>query len=172
MKIAIEHLSRIGLLIVTGDLVGDVEEELCRGVRQILDDGSRLLIVDLGGSRKVDSEGLGSLIKSFIEFKKQGEKFVLVMPRWFFDAPQGFIHPTHPICDIYQSREEAIEALRKPDPAPAPTPVPAPIPAKPESPRDSTGCLIAGAVFLLGSLLTLVVTLLRLLFHLIGAGTP
>lgn len=168
MKIEIEHLSGIGVLNVKGDLVGDVEEELCRGVRKILDDGSRNLIVDLSGSRKIDSEGLGSLIKAFIEFNKHGDKFVLVMPRHYFETRRGLTCPTHPVFDIYPTREEAIEALRKPDPAPAP----APVPAKPEAPRDSTGCLIVGGVFLLVSALALVLKLSRWLFQMIYSGTP
>ena len=167
MRIEIEHLPDIAILVVTKRLIGDEADDLVSTAQQILEEGIRKFVVDLGNVGEIDSSGLGSLIAAYTVVVKRGGRLVVVPPEAYFHPPM-IMTSVLQVFEVYRSREEAIEALRNPDPAPEP----APVPDKAAAPQDLTGCLIVGGVFLLVSALALVVKLLRLLFHLIYGSTP
>lgn len=111
MKIGIEHLPRIAIMKVTGGLVGEESEKLTSAAIQVIEDGSHQLVIDLSDSGKMDSSGIGSLVKAYTESARQNGKVVLVMPSAFFDRREGIMCHPQSVFEIYRSREEAIDAL-------------------------------------------------------------
>ena len=109
MKLKVEHLPNIAVITVTGRLVAEESEKLVTNVKQVLEEGTRQLIIDLSESRNMDSSGIGSLLQAYIEVKNQSGRLGVVMPNDFF-VRHRIIHPI-PICELYRSREEAIDAL-------------------------------------------------------------
>ena len=94
-----------------GGLVGEESEKLTSAATRVFEEGSYQLIVDLRDSGKIDSSGIGSLVKAYTESARQNGKVVLVMPSAFFDRREGIMCHPQSVFEIYRSREEAIDAL-------------------------------------------------------------
>ncbi len=84
MKIEIEEHLNIAVLKVTEGLTGDESDDLVSTVQQILEEGTRLFVVDLVESGKIDSGGLGNLVRAYTVVAKQNGRIVLALPSNFF----------------------------------------------------------------------------------------
>ena len=168
MKIEIEQHADIAVLIVTGGLIGDEADDLVSTVQHTLEEGTRKFVVDLEAVGRIDSGGLGSLVVAYTAVVKQGGRFVLVPPEGYFKPPDLLITSQFQLFEVYQSREEAIEALLKPAAKPhqfEPGTRKKRKPPKAEGPKSSESLIIALAVFLLSGLISLAVWLIVALYR-------
>jgi anti-sigma B factor antagonist len=65
MKINTRQEKDVTVVELTGDMnIGTGDVAFRRTVRQLLDQGSRKLLIDMAGVRSMDSSGLGELVRS------------------------------------------------------------------------------------------------------------
>jgi anti-sigma B factor antagonist len=106
-------VGEIIVLDMRGRITLGRETEALRGkIRQLIDAGTRRLILDLGGIAYIDSVGLSTLVASWTSMRKQGGDLKLVR------LPQG-VHQLLQITrlvtvfEIYESPESALQAFER-----------------------------------------------------------
>ena len=168
MKLDVEYVSGIAIVIVKEGLTGDESDDLVPAVQQIIDEGTRKFIVDLSESGKIDSMGIGNLVKAYTIVAKLRGRLVLVLPSNFFRSDLLGIPQLISIFEFYQSREEAIEALLEPTPDASelePGPRPKLEVPQPQNSKSSTCLILSLGVIVLSILMSLAVWLATALYH-------
>ena len=144
MKIEIEDLPEIAVVKVTEGLIGDESDILVSTVQLILDEGTHQFILDLSEVGRADSGGIGSLVAAYTVVAKQSGRMAVVPPKKIVQPLTTGFSSQMSVFETYQSREEAIDALRRVDAVPDST--------ESETRMGSPGCLMsAGAVLILGA---------------------
>ena len=73
MKTQTRNAGKVTILDLEGPLVlGEAEQSLRSSVQQLLDAGVKNLAINLAGVEKLDSSGIGALVRVFSLFKKAG----------------------------------------------------------------------------------------------------
>jgi anti-sigma B factor antagonist len=168
MRLDVEYVSGIAVLIVKEGLTGDESGDLVPTVQQIVDEGTRLFVVDLSDSGKIDSSGIGNLVKAYTVVAKQNGRMVIVRSSKFLNSHLLGIPQLISVFEMYQTREEAIEALLKPAPEPHridSKPRVPPEPTASPSPTFTQNMAIALAFCLLMALILLAASLIVTLFR-------
>ena len=81
MEIRIRKADKAVILDLKGSLqLGDSEQALRESVEKLLDAGTKNLAINLAGVKKMDSSGIGALVKVFTSTKKAGGNCKLYAP--------------------------------------------------------------------------------------------
>lgn len=84
MDIQVRKVGAATIVVVNGPLgAGDSENLYERDVGRLIDEGERLLILDLSGVPRIDSIGLGGLVQMFVRMRTRGGSLKLVAPTPF-----------------------------------------------------------------------------------------
>jgi len=79
MKVATRYVGDVAVLDLTGKLVhGQGDITLRQGVLELLDEGRKNLLINLGQVRTVDSSGLGELIRCKVTCDQRGAGVKLI----------------------------------------------------------------------------------------------
>jgi anti-sigma B factor antagonist len=90
--------------------VGVGEEMLSRLIEQLLDEGSRKILLNLSEMDYIDSNGLGELVQSLKTSKRFGASLRLLKPQ---DRVKKTLRLTNllPMFSVYDSESEAIKSF-------------------------------------------------------------
>ena len=77
-------VGHIVVLDLAGALAGPESQELYARIRQLVERGERMIVVNLWAVEKVDSEGLGELVRCLVTLKRIGGMMPLVNPPQHF----------------------------------------------------------------------------------------
>jgi anti-sigma B factor antagonist len=90
--------------------IGVSDTVLPRIIGEILNDGSRKILLNLSDMDYIDSNGLGELVQAFREAKRNGASLRLLKPH---DRVAKTLRLTNllPMFTVYDSEEDALEAF-------------------------------------------------------------
>lgn len=77
MDIRIERLGAVAVLVLSGDLDSSMLDELDQRVDQLLDEGTRALLWDLGSVGLLPSSGIGFIIQTGRRLQREGGQMAL-----------------------------------------------------------------------------------------------
>ncbi len=60
--------------------IGADNDRLARELRRLLDAGTRKLLVNLEGVTQIDSSGISTVVRSFVELERSGGRLKLLVP--------------------------------------------------------------------------------------------
>jgi len=108
--------TEVKILEPFGILNNSVAAQLCRDVSEVIQTGTRLVLVDLQAVTFIDSSGLGGLVNAFKTARAVGGKLVLCsvpdQARMLFE-----ITGTDQVFEIYPNRIEFDQSLAQPMPS-------------------------------------------------------
>ena len=111
MKITYRQAGDVTILDLEGKLThGSGDVELRQAILEALEDGSRKILINLGGVRTIDSSGLGELIRCKVTGERHGATLALLNA----DLKTYRLLTTTRLVgvfDMYDSEEEAVGAL-------------------------------------------------------------
>jgi anti-sigma B factor antagonist len=111
MKIDVSIEGVVTVLSLQGDLVlGPAEQEFNRTVSRLLEEGNVNFLVDLAGVKRLDSSGLGALIRALANSQKEGGVTKLLHVSPFIDNLLK-ITQLHTIFEICDDRDRAIASF-------------------------------------------------------------
>ena len=93
--------------------VGVGEEMLPRLIEELLNDGTRKILLNLSEMDYIDSNGLGELVQSLKTSKRFGASLRLLKPQ---DRVRKTLRLTNllPMFSVYESESEAIKSFAQP----------------------------------------------------------
>lgn len=81
LQATIRESGDITILDVQGRVtIGEDNDWLARELRRLFDAGTRKLLVNLGGVTKIDSSGISTVVRSFVELGHSGGSLKLLVP--------------------------------------------------------------------------------------------
>lgn len=84
MDIQVRTIGGATVVLINGQLgAGDSENVYERHVGRLIDEGTRVLILDLSGVPRIDSIGLGGLVQMLVRMRSRGGSLKLVSPTPF-----------------------------------------------------------------------------------------
>lgn len=84
MEIQVSRAGGAAIVVINGPLgAGDSENLYERHVGRLIDEGERVLILDLSRVPRIDSIGLGGLVKMLVRMRKRGGTLKLAAPTPF-----------------------------------------------------------------------------------------
>lgn len=103
--------SGVTVVVVRGVIkLGESAKTFSAFLREVLDEGSNPVLVDLEGIDHVDSTGLGELVGYLQRFEEQGRRMAFINParrlRKLFELTR-----LNEVVPIYDDREKAIAEL-------------------------------------------------------------
>lgn len=111
MKISEKHIGDVVVLNLEGSLMGGPEAvSLNEAVNRYLDDKSLKVVLNLQHVERVNSSGLGILIKAMTTFKTNGGELKLANVNPYVNNLL-VITKLNTILDIYPSEEAAVESF-------------------------------------------------------------
>lgn len=111
MDIAVRKQDEVTIVDFTGRLAVGVSDTLLpRIIREILEEGSKKILLNLSGMDYIDSNGLGELVQSYRESQRAGASLRLLSPQ---DRVTKTLRLTNllPMFTVYHSEEEALLAF-------------------------------------------------------------
>ncbi len=111
MQIALRKISSINILSLSGELSAQRQPEvLSEQVKALLEQGERLLLINLKDCTRIDSMGLGEIVKAYtLTEKARGVLKLAEVPLRL----RGLIVATHlaEVIEIYDTEREAINSF-------------------------------------------------------------
>jgi anti-anti-sigma factor len=84
MDIQVRKTGGAAVVLINGPLgAGDSESLYERQVGRLIDEGERVLILDLSRVPRIDSIGVGGLVQMFVRMRRRGGSLKLVSPTPF-----------------------------------------------------------------------------------------
>lgn len=81
MIIKMRQAGSVTILDLEGALrLGDSEQAFRQQVQQLIDNGTKLLAVNLAGVPEMDSSGIGSIVRALTQMKKAGGRCTFFAP--------------------------------------------------------------------------------------------
>jgi anti-sigma B factor antagonist len=111
MDITTRKVGDVTIVDFVGRLaIGVSDTVLPRVIGEILNDGSRKILLNLSDMDYIDSNGLGELVQAFRESKRNGASLRLLKPH---DRVAKTLRLTNllPMFTVYDSEEDALEAF-------------------------------------------------------------
>jgi len=109
LRITERSVGEIVFLHLDGHLVFDEGDRILRErVIELVEAGSRSLLIDLHDVTYIDSGGIGALVEMYIYVTRHGGRFVLLRPSHVADR---VLHITH-LTSTFQIFEEEAAAVR------------------------------------------------------------
>jgi anti-anti-sigma factor len=113
MKIEVKEELKTGVVLaVDGDLVGGPHaEDFYQMVRELIDKGKLVVLVDLAKARRANSSGLGILIRGYVSLKNAGGSLRV------YNLTKNVDHMFkltrfNSILDVFATEEEARAGLK------------------------------------------------------------
>ncbi len=108
MDIQVTRAGGAAIVLINGSLgAGDSEKLYERRVGRLIEDGERVLILDLSGVPRIDSIGLGGLVQMFVRMRNRGGHLKLAAPTPFVRNVLT-ITKLSSVFEIHDSVEHAI----------------------------------------------------------------
>lgn len=111
MDIGVRKTGDVTIVDFTGRLAAGVSDTLLpKIIREVLEEGSKKILLNLSGMDYIDSNGLGELVQSYREAQRAGAALRLLKPQ---DRVQKTLRLTNllPMFKVYDSEEEALRAF-------------------------------------------------------------
>jgi anti-sigma B factor antagonist len=111
MDIAIRKVADVTIVDFKGRLaIGVSDTILPRVVDEILEDGTKKILLNLSEMDYIDSNGLGELVQAYRESNRQGASLRLLKPQ---DRVTKTLRLTNllPMFKVYDTEKEALEAF-------------------------------------------------------------
>ena len=111
MDIAVRKRGDVTIVDFNGRLAVGVSDTIFpRMIREILEEGSKKILLNLSQMDYIDSNGLGELVQSFRESQRAGASLRLLKPH---DRVAKTLRLTNllPMFAVYDSEDEAIAAF-------------------------------------------------------------
>jgi anti-sigma B factor antagonist len=110
MDIQVTRAGGAAIVVINGPLgAGDSERLYERHVGRLIEEGERVLILDLSRVPRIDSIGLGGLVQMFVRMRNRGGNLRLAAPTPFVRNVLA-ITKLSSVFDIHDSVEHAITA--------------------------------------------------------------
>lgn len=112
MEFTTRQREGITILEVKGKItIGKGDVALRDSIQQILDDGGRKILLDLGATKKMDSSGLGELLAGKATVTEHGGELRLMnLPRKIQNVLG--VAQLIAVYDIFEDEEEAVASFR------------------------------------------------------------
>jgi anti-anti-sigma factor len=108
--IQVEHVDDVVVINVSGDFSHQPSSSVEDAVKGVLNDGARRIVVDLSQTTRMNSEAIGDFVQAFVQARDREAEFVVVFKLTGLLPGASGIAP----YEIYDSRAEALDALRRP----------------------------------------------------------
>jgi anti-sigma B factor antagonist len=111
MDIAVRKSGDVTVVDFKGRLAVGVSDTLLpKVVKEILEEGSKKILLNLSEMDYIDSNGLGELVQSYRESQRAGASLRLLKPQ---DRVAKTLRLTNllPMFSVYESEEEALRAF-------------------------------------------------------------
>jgi anti-sigma B factor antagonist len=111
MKIELTQVKNVRIVSVKGVVSLSMSgKELSKYLKEILEEGSDSVLIDLENIEEVDSTGLGELVAYLQLFAKQGRKLAVVRPTKKIRMLFQFVN-LHKVLRIFNDLDEAIAEM-------------------------------------------------------------
>jgi anti-sigma B factor antagonist len=114
MKIKKRMVDEVAILSLSGKLLGGPpdSQELKDQVYQLLDEGTKKIVIDLEGVKRMNSSGLGILISTLTSVRNRGGDLKLAAVN---ETMEGILVMTklNTIFDLYKTAEGAAQTFGK-----------------------------------------------------------
>ena len=114
MDITTRKVGDVTIVDFVGRLaIGVSDTVLPRVIGEILNDGSRKILLNLSDMDYIDSNGLGELVQAFRESKRNGASLRLLKPH---DRVAKTLRLTNllPMFAVYETEDDALKAFNAP----------------------------------------------------------
>jgi anti-sigma B factor antagonist len=108
MDIVVRKTGDVTIVDFNGRLAAGVSDTLLpRMIQEILDEGSKKILLNLSNMDYIDSNGLGELVQSYREAQRAGAKLCLLKPQ---DRVAKTLRLTNllPMFKVYESEHDAL----------------------------------------------------------------
>ena len=108
LQLFVRHAADVVIVDLTGRAtIGPANDFLDSHLRQLIDDGTAKILVNLTDVTQMDSSSIGSIVRAFTSLKRRGASLKLLRPH----GNVRFVLETVHLLDVIPSIEDETEAI-------------------------------------------------------------
>jgi anti-anti-sigma factor len=108
LQLFVRHAADVVILDLHGRaMIGPANDILNHQLRQLVEDGTSKLLVNLADVTQLDSSSIGTIVNAFVSFKRRGGNLKLLGPR----GNVRLVLETAHLLDVIPSIDDETEAI-------------------------------------------------------------
>lgn len=108
LRLFVRRSADVVIVDLTGiATIGPANDSLDNQLRQLIDNGTDKILVNLANVTQLDSSGIGTIVRAFIALKHRGASLKLLRPR----GTVGMVLETLHLLDVIPSIEDEAQAI-------------------------------------------------------------
>lgn len=108
LQLFLRHASDVTIVDLAGiATIGPTNDSLDSQLRQLIDDGTNKILVNLADVTQLDSSGIGTIVRAFISLKHRGASLKLLRPRGNVRMVLETVH----LLDVIPSIEDEAQGI-------------------------------------------------------------
>ena len=108
LQLIVRHAADVTIVDLAGiATLGPANDFLDKKLRQLIDDGTNKMLVNLADVTQLDSSGIGTIVRAFISLKHRGASLKLLRPRGNVKLVLETVH----LLDVIPSIEDEAQAI-------------------------------------------------------------
>ncbi len=108
LQLFVRHAADVVIVDLTGTAtMGPANDFLDSQLRQLIDDGTKKILVNLADVTQLDSSGIGTIVRAFISLQYRGASLKLLRPRGNVRLVLETVH----LLDVIQSIEDEAQGI-------------------------------------------------------------
>ena len=108
LQLIVRHAADVTIVDLAGiATLGPANDFLDKKLRQLIDDGTNKMLVNLADVTQLDSSGIGTIVRAFISLRHRGASLKLLRPRGNVRLVLETVH----LLDVIPSIEDEAQAI-------------------------------------------------------------